>query len=282
MHTRLVVLLLGLVLGGASSTFAQSTSGPSAGPGSTTGTGTGTGTPTTPLPLDLDLPLDKPILTAPTPTPAPPEPVPIEDDGDQDDPRDEPPPVIYGEEIDSENDTIVYVIDRSGSMDWDDASFTDIDGNRRTGNRMERAKCELQRSILGLSRNFRFNIIAFDCATFRWRSQMQEANDANKAAAIAWVRGLNPGGATGTGPATALGLEQRDNMSVVLLTDGEPNCGMPNEYDDFNDDAHRRLIRDSNTQRATVTVFGIAASGRYRRFCQNVASDNGGAYFDVP
>jgi hypothetical protein len=279
MRTRLAVLLLGLLLA-ASPTLAQTTTSPAAGPGSTTGTGPST--PITPMPTDLDLPLEAPILVTPTPVPAPPEPVPIEDDGDEDDPRDEPPPVIYGEEIDSENDTIVYVIDRSGSMDWDEASFTDLDGNRRFGNRMERAKCELQRSVVGLSRNFTFNIIAFDCSTFMWRNTMQEANDANKAAAVAWIRGLWPGGATGTGPATALGLEQRDNMSVVLLTDGEPNCGMPNEYDDFSDDAHRRLIRDSNTQHATITVFGIAASGRYRRFCQNVAADNNGSYFDVP
>jgi hypothetical protein len=42
------------------------------------------------------------------------------------------------------------------------------------------------------------------------------------------------------------------------------------------------MIRDANTQGASVNVFGIAASGSYRAFCQGVASDNGGQYFDVP
>ena len=45
---------------------------------------------------------------------------------------------------------------------------------------------------------------------------------------------------------------------------------------------HRSVIRGANSQGATINVFGIAASGSYRAFCQGVASDAGGAYFDVP
>ncbi len=248
-------------------------------PGSGTGTGgpgTGTGTPSGPgaAPTNLDLPLEKPVYVNPNPTPEEPEPTP--DDGDTDDPRDEPPPVIYGEEIDSENDTIFYVLDISGSMDWDTQSYTTLDGGSARGTRMERAKTELMRSIMGLSRNFKFNIIAFDCGTRRWQQSMQEANDANKQAGLAWVRALRPTGATGTGPATALALGDKENMSVVLLTDGAPNCGA----NGFN--GHRSMISNANSQGATINVFGIAASGSYRQFCQNVASDSGGSYFDVP
>ena len=46
--------------------------------------------------------------------------------------------------------------------------------------------------------------------------------------------------------------------------------------------SHRSMIRGNNSQGATVNVFGIAASGSYRAFCQGVARDNGGAYVDVP
>lgn len=43
--------------------------------------------------------------------------IPIQPDGDDgDDPRDTPPPTIYGEEIPTENDTLIYVLDVSGSM----------------------------------------------------------------------------------------------------------------------------------------------------------------------
>ncbi|MCW8137714.1 MAG: hypothetical protein KIT58_02300 [Planctomycetota bacterium] len=265
---RSMIASAAAVLVATSMATAQQTGG--ATPGMGTGTGGAPGSTPGATPTDLDLPLEKPVYVNPNPTP------PTPDDDDRDDPRDEPPPVIYGEEITSENDTIFYVIDISCSMDWDNRSYTTLEGTTRNGPRMDRAKVELIRSILGLSRNFKFNMIAFDCGTRRWRSTMQEANDANKQAAVAWVNALQPVGATGTGPATALALGDKDNMSVVLLTDGAPNCGANTM------DGHRQIIRTANTQRAVINVFGIAASGTYRTWCQNVASDAGGSYFDVP
>jgi hypothetical protein len=198
------------------------------------------------------------------------------------DPKDDEPPIIWGEEIDSESDSLYYVLDISGSMDWDSASYTDLDGNLRHGPRIDRAKVELIRSISGLSANFEFNIIAYDCSSRRWAPAMQSASAANKAAAIGWVRALAPLGATGTGPATALALGERENLAVVLLTDGAPNCGAGDPYSWDTTEAHRTMIRGANLQHATITVFGIAASGDYRAFCQNVAADSGGSYFDVP
>ncbi len=154
-----------------------------------------------------------------------------------------------------------------------------LDGRRANGPRIDRAKAELSRSIMGLSRNFKFSCVAFSCSTRVWQQQLQEANDANKSAALAWVRSLQPSDATGTAPGTALGLSlDRQNKQVVLLTDGAPNCGASPQ----NESGHRTAIRDANTQRASITVFGIAAYGTYRTFCQNVASDSGGSYFDVP
>lgn len=282
MRSTITTTLLALAIF-ASPALAQST-GPAPGSGTGTGPGSaapgGTGISTT----DLDLPLEKPVYVNPNPTPEDPTP----DDGDTDDPRDEPPPVLYGEEIDTETDTIVYVIDISGSMDWDTQSYTTLDGRTARGTRMERAKVELCRSVLGLSRNFSFTMIAYDCGTRMWSRELKEANDANKSAAIAWINALRPTGATGTGPAVALGLSIRENKSLVLLTDGAPNCGVPEDNDWYNWSesrviaAHRRMIANANTQRATINVFGIAASGTYRTFCQNVASDAGGSYFDVP
>jgi hypothetical protein len=251
----------------------------------TMGTGTGTGVPpvgspgASGRPSDLDLPMQAPVYVNPNPTPTPPPPTtPTPTPPPADDPRDMPPPVIFGEEIDSETDTLYYVIDISCSMGWDNRSYTTLDGQLAMGLRIDRAKCELSRSVLGLSSNFSFNIVAYDCGTRMWRSTLQEANDANKAAALAWINALMPVGATGTGPAMALGLADKMNMSVVLLTDGAPNCGVP----DYSIPAHRTMIRAANTQAATINVFGIAASGEYRTFCQNVAADAGGAYFDVP
>jgi hypothetical protein len=245
---------------------------PAGGAGTNPGTTTG-GTPA--APANIDLPLSEPAYVG---DPAKPDPPPATDGG-TDDPRDEPPPTIYGEEIDSETSTIIYVIDVSGSMDMDSQSYTTFEGRRSSGTRMERAKAELMRSISALSRNFKFNCISFDCGTYQWSNGLKEANDGNKASALAWARALRPLGATGTGPATALALGQdRHNKSVVLLTDGAPNCGTPRETME----EHRSMIRNANSQRAAINVFGIAASGSYRSFCQQVAGDSGGSYFDVP
>lgn len=216
---------------------------------------------------DLDLPVSpETYQSGALPQPEPP----------PDDPRDAPLPVIYGEEIDSESDTIFYVLDISGSMYSDVQPYLDIDGSYQSGSRLDRAKAELIRSILGLSKNIKFNVIAYDCGTLRWSDEMREATDANKLMATVWIIALMAGGATGTGPATALALTDKENQSVVLLTDGAPNCGA------LDIEQHRSMIRSHNTQGATINVFGIAASGLYRSFCQNVASDSGGAYFDVP
>lgn len=118
------------------------------------------------------------------------------------------------------------MIDVSCSMGWDDGPYTDLEGNRRYGDRMTRAKCELSRSILGLAENFEFNIIGFDCNTRQWQRGMQPADDGHKSAAVGWVGSLRPDGATGTGPATAQALRSEpENLTVVLLTDGAPNCG---------------------------------------------------------
>lgn len=217
--------------------------------------------------LDLGLPpqpdLDLPILLdhydptkVPPAPPAPPKP----EEGD--DPRDEPGPVFYGEEIDSENATIIYVIDLSGSM-------------RRSG-RIDRAKRELEKSISGLSPNVRFNVIAYACGMKSWRPGMVPASNPNKQSAIGWFKELQPSGGTGTGPATSLALNEKECLAVVLLTDGAPNCGAGDT------EGHRSMIRNANSQFAGINVFGVDASGHYRDFCLQVAADSGGSYYDVP
>ncbi len=275
MNLRSFTTSLAACLVAASVASAQGMGGStSGGPSTGTGTGGGGATPGTTTgsaaPTNLDLPMDEPAYVG--------EPTPPVQDPPADDPRDEPPPTIYGEEIDTTNNTIFYVIDISCSMDWDNQSYTTLDGRRANGPRIDRAKAELQRSISGLPQNFKFNIVAFSCSTRTWQRQMQEATDANKQSAMGWVRGLQPTDATGTGPGTCLALADRNNMTVVLLTDGAPNCGTYEQTEA----SHRNMIRNGNSQHATINVFGIAAYGSYRAFCQNVASDSGGSYYDVP
>lgn len=177
----------------------------------------------------------------------------------QEDPKDETF-TFFGEEISMEQDSVIFVADRSASMIHE--------------GRMLRAKEELTRSIQGLSENISFNIIFFDCTMMQFKPQVVEANEENKAHAVAWVNSILLGGGTGSGPAVAMALNDKENMLVVLLTDGQPTCG-------FNTEEHLQLIKAANTQGARIDVFGISAYGEYRAWCQKVASKNGGNYYDV-
>ena len=216
----------------------------------------------------MDLPMPPVRLGDPPAVPFAP------DDDDGDDPRDTPPPVFYGEEIESESDSIVYVIDTSCSMM---VGFTGSPSDPLRTSRLAKAKREVLRSIHGLPASFRFNVVGYSCEYIRWSAKAKPATEENKAAYFRWSGRLWYHGSTGTGPAVAATLSfERDNLSVVLLTDGMPNCGARGLR------GHREVIRQANRQGATINVFGILARGQWRAFCQGVASDSGGSYFDVP
>ncbi|HZU99803.1 MAG TPA: VWA domain-containing protein, partial [Planctomycetota bacterium] len=184
-----------------------------------------------------------------------------------------PPPTFYGQALTTESSTLMYVIDVSGSMMYLDGFVT----------RLDRAKAELNKSIAALPNNFKFNIVAFDCSVYSWQPTLVPATADNKTYAESWVTGLIAEGGTATGPGVALGLAVKDNKLVVLLTDGEPNCGAGDEVDGDPTciAAHRAMIQTANSQRAVINVFGIAAVGEFRQFCLDVAADSGGTYTDV-
>jgi hypothetical protein len=227
-----------------------------------TGSSTPTGSP--PVPEhgeEIDLPIGSPFVGL-----AEAEPEPTEDD----------PPTLYDEELPTKTDSIIYVLDISGSMDWDNQSYTGMDGQTRTGTRLDRAKAELMKSINALSEDFEFNVYAYDCDIRRWSAGKQKADPGPKSSAISWVGGLRALGATGTGPAVVAALGDKANFTVVLLTDGAPNCGANSTR------GHLTMIQAANSQRAAIHVFGIAAYGEYERFCRDVAGTSGGRYIPVP
>jgi hypothetical protein len=141
--------------------------------------------------------------------------------------------------------------------------------------------------VAGLAPTFRFNVVAYDCAMRRMWPQLRRADDAAKQAAVAWVNGLRAAGGTGTGPATALALSDREVQALALLTDGEPNCGCDGrEQADFMK-CHREMIQRANVQRAVINVFKIGShsewtGGNLREFCRNVAADSGGSFTEIP
>lgn len=226
-------------------------------PGSTT-------SPTSPVPPhgnEIDMPIGGPLEGYEDPPD-----IPSEDD----------PPKLYDEEIPTKTESIIYVLDISGSMGWDSMPYTGLDGQQTSGPRIDRAKVELIRSIQALSSEFEFNVFAFDCDIRRWSAGKQRAEPGPKASAIAWVGALQPTGATGTGPAVAAALQDKDNFTVVLLSDGAPNCGANGTS------GHLSMIQAANTQGASIHTFGIACYGEFERFMRDIASTSGGRYYAVP
>jgi hypothetical protein len=181
------------------------------------------------------------------------------------DPSDEPPPTFFGEELESLDGTLIYVIDVSCSMD------TMMEGKTR----LERAQAELSRSISNLPRSIQFNVVSFSCATYiAWRQPaLAPADSTYKAIALSFVNKQFSHGGTGTNSGCMQALSSGAS-TVVLLTDGEPSCG-------DTPDRHRQMIRWANTQGAAIHVFGIGASGKFEAWCRAVADENSGVYVSV-
>ncbi|HZU98798.1 MAG TPA: hypothetical protein VFF73_18980 [Planctomycetota bacterium] len=270
---------MALVLGMASFCQAQSTGGGAPVGGATAPGASAAGGGAGKVEYDIDLPLSAPTIAAPKssqpPPPPPPPPPPTQPPGN--------PPTFYGHPLQSENSTVFFVIDISGSMGWDMGQYTAPDGSTQTGDRLDRAKAELTKCVTALPSNFKFNMMSYDCGQYPWQGGLVPANQSNIQAANGWIAQLQPQGATGTGPAVAAALgADRTNMLLVLLTDGGPNCGAGDGYNDpATYDAHRQMIDQANTQKAVINVFGICATGDMKAFCQGVASDNNGQYVDV-
>jgi hypothetical protein len=197
--------------------------------------------------------------------------------------EDEDGPTIYDEEISTRSDSIIYVLDKSGSMAWDMRAYTELDGSTQYGDRMDRAKVELIKSIRALSREFMFNVFAFECGPIWWSLEMRRAEPSEKASAIAWIRAITPDGATGTGRAVAQALLEKSNFTIVLLSDGAPNCPDYNpSHPGYDAAQHLRMIQAANTQDAVIHCFGIACYGEFEAFMRAVASTSGGRYVPVP
>ncbi len=243
-----------------------------AAPGPAGGAGLG------PVEKEMDLPLDRPVLKKPEPR-APTLPPPPEI------PFTPPPPTIYGKDIHTENGTICYVLDISSSMWRPAGAYTKEDGTVASGSRLDHAKVQLVKSVTSLPKSFKFDVIAYDCSIYVYRGMLVQADDDAKTAACNWIRNLKPLGLTGTGPAVSFALKASPELKLVtLLTDGEPNCGAGptgSEFDSAVRQAHRDMIQKNNVQHATIDVYGIAATGLFRQFCVDVASDSGGTYTDV-
>lgn len=139
---------------------------------------------------------------------------------------------------------IVFVLDHSGSMAGVAAGFAGEDvgmgkvssalvgiGSALVNSKQEvlpskmaAAKAELAQTLTQLPDGTRFMIIFFDNELAAFAPRMMTLDPSTRAAAISFVRGIEPGSSTAAVPALRLAY-QAGAARVVLLSDGLANSG---------------------------------------------------------
>jgi Ca-activated chloride channel homolog len=114
--------------------------------------------------------------------------------------------------------TVVFVVDRSGSM---------------SGKKIEQAKDALKFVLNNLRQGDTFNIVAYDTNVESFRPELQKYDEETRKSALGFVESIFAGGSTNIDGAltTALGMIKDDSRPnfVLFLTDGLPTAGETNE-----------------------------------------------------
>jgi Ca-activated chloride channel family protein len=136
--------------------------------------------------------------------------------------------------------TVIFVIDRSGSM---------------SGKKIEQVRAALDYVLNNLRSGDLFNIIAYDDRVESFRPELQRFDEETRKAALGFVAGLYAGGSTNIDAAlrTALGQIQDSQRPsyIVFLTDGLPTSGETNEMKIANN------ARQENKFHARIFAFGV-------------------------
>ncbi len=136
--------------------------------------------------------------------------------------------------------TVVFVVDRSGSM---------------SGEKFNQAKGALKFVLDNLREGDLFNIVAFDSQVESFRPELQKFGDDTRKAAIGFVESLYPGGSTNISGALKTALGQLQDSSrpnfVIFLTDGLPTDGQTNEGQIVS------ASKAENSVRARMFTFGV-------------------------
>lgn len=136
--------------------------------------------------------------------------------------------------------TIVFVVDRSGSM---------------SGKKIDQAKDALKFVLNNLKEGDLFNIVAYDSDVESFRPELQKYNEETRSQAIGFVEGVFAGGSTNIDAALKTALTQLKDDSrpnfLIFLTDGLPTAGERNEQ------KIAANAKDHNSVGARVFTFGV-------------------------
>ncbi len=174
-------------------------------------------------------------------------------------------PKIKAKKEDLPKKTVVFVVDRSGSM---------------SGKKIEQAKGALKFVLENLRKGDLFNVIAYDSTVEAFRPELQRYNDASREQALGFVEDLYAGGSTNIDDAlrTALGqLQDADRPSyVIFLTDGLPTAGVTGEMEIV------RRASEANKVRARIFSFGVGYDVNSRLLDKLVRENHGQSEYVRP
>ena len=136
--------------------------------------------------------------------------------------------------------TVIFVVDRSGSM---------------SGKKIEQARGALKFVLENLRKGDLFNIVAYDSQVETFRPELQRFDDDARKAALGFIEGIYAGGSTNIDGALRAALAQLQDSSrpsyVLFLTDGLPTAGVTNEMKIVEN------AKQANDVRARVFSFGV-------------------------
>ena len=154
--------------------------------------------------------------------------------------------------------TVVFVLDRSGSM---------------AGRKMEQAKDALAFVLDNLRDGDLFNLVAYDDRVETFEPELQRYSAETRRAALDFVDGLRPGGSTNIDAAltAALDLVADDERPayVLFLTDGLPTAGETTEG------TIAENARRANRAGARIFSFGVGYDVN-ARLLERLAATSGG------
>lgn len=167
-----------------------------------------------------------------------------------------------------EGNSIVFLIDLSGSMD------TRVDRTTR----LRKAQDKLIETLRGLDGTMRFNILVFSSLPGTWRYSLQTATPEVVEDAIEWVDGLKKhplqGGGTNLFDSLELALNQEGVETVFLLTDGAASTGRWT----FPEDVREQTRLENRYRRVRIHTIGIDTRDRAAELLTFIAEDNRGTY----
>ncbi len=190
-------------------------------------------------------------------------------------------------------------IDKTGEVEKNPETGGDVMGGRKSrkerekqrlgrqgvkpgyvGRRIDILKIELAHVVISmLPDDAKFNLVTYSTEVKRWKSSLTKASKANREAALAFVKKMDPMGMTNTYGALEAAFKDSKVDTIYFLSDGNPTTGTTI--------AHAEILtavrRWSQGRNITIHSIGLLV-GKYgnedfsklKKFLQDLASQNGG------